>query len=247
MNEKSLFREMAKKVHPDMGMGSEFASGAKMREVIANKNNPHVLLNLARQWGLNLNGTFDGSAFDRKASDFARNVYETVVGAIIRHTVRYRRKVQTVRGVIVGIREITKGYRRGGREFKVYDFESNQIWTMKTVSKEPFDQIVGMADKSVVNQGKEKFDHSKRVQKSIAKSKQDLADMHFQRLGLKKNKSYDFKGVDVLIRYKGGSEEWEQLTRTTPKSAYIRCYGYKNNERRINIASILDTRYYRRN
>ena len=60
MNDKSLYREIAKQVHPDM-TNSEFASGSKMREVIANKNNPHVLLNLARQWGLNLNGAFDGA------------------------------------------------------------------------------------------------------------------------------------------------------------------------------------------
>jgi len=239
MNDKSLFREMAKKVHPDMSTGSEFASGSKMREVIKNKDNPFVLLNLARQWGLNLNGTFDGSTFDKKARNFAGQVFETVVGAIIRHEIRYKRKIQIVRGVIVGIREITKGYRRGGYEFKIYDFQSNQTWMMKTLSREPFDRIVGMADDSVVNEGKEKFEYNKIANKRITKRKQDIADVHFERLGLKKNKRYSY--VDVLVRYKQG-QEWEELTRTTPKSVYVRCYGYKNNERRIPIDSILDVR-----
>jgi len=239
MNDKSLFREIAKKVHPDMSTGSEFASGSKMREVIKNKDNPFVLLNLARQWGLNLNGAFDGSAFDRKARTFAGTVFETVVGAIIRHEVRYKRKTQIVRGVIVGIREITKGYRRGGCEFKIYDFKSNQIWSMKTLSREPFDRIVGVASNDMVNEGLEKFESNKQIGKANAKRKQDMADYHFERLGLKKNKSYSF--VDVLVRYKEGPK-WKELVRTTPKSVYIRCYTYKNNERRINISSIDDIR-----
>jgi len=238
MNDKSLFREMAKQVHPDM-TNSEFASGSKMREVIANKNNPHVLLNLARHWGLDLNGAFDGFKFDRKANDFAQNVYETVVGAIIRHTIRYKRKIILVRGVIVGIREITKGYSRGGREFKIYDFASNQIWTMKSNNKTPFDKIVGMAEGSLVDDGLARFEQSKQYKKAVAKTKQVRADSNFERLGLQANKHYG--SMSVYVKYKGGMVKKETLIRTTPKSAYVRCYGYKNNERRIPIASVVDT------
>ena len=239
MNDKSIFREMAKKVHPDMS--SEFASAAKMREIIANKNRPHILLKLAQQWGLNLDGSFNKFAFDQKADGFARTVYEAVVGAIIRHTFTHKRRTKVLRGVIIGIRNITKGRLSGGYEFKIYDFENNDIWNMKTMETNPF-TIVGMADKDIVNEGQQKVEFNKSQKKTVAKIKQTNADNHFDRLGLKKNKRYDSMGYQVLIRYKGGISKWEDLIRTTPKSAYIHCYGYKNDERRINISAIENKR-----
>ena len=239
MNDKSLFRNIAKQVHPDM-TNSEFASGSKMREVIQNKNNPHVLLRLAQKWGLNLDGTFNSFAFDKKAEDYARTVYETVVGAIIRHSVLHKRKITMVRGVIVGIREITKGYSKGGREFKIYDFENTHLWTFKTMNREPFDKIVGMSDESIVNEGKEKFEHSKQMKKMVAQHKQNAADNHFDRIGLQSGKRYG--NIEVTVGYRGGVRKVETLIRTTAKSAYVYCFGYKNNERRIPIGSVVNIR-----
>jgi len=237
MNDKSLFREIAKKVHPDMN--SEFTSGAKMREVIANKNRPHVLLNLARKWGLNLDGSFNKFAFDKRADEFARTVYKTVIGAIIRHTFTHKRKIKILRGVIVDIHKIKKGHHSGGFVFKIYDFENNELWNMKTMESNPF-TIVGMADKDIVNEGQEKVEFQKTQKKNIAKHKQKTADDQFKLLDLKKNKRYN--DVEVLVRYKQGPK-WETLIRTTPKSVYIPGYNYKNNERRINIRSIDGSRY----
>lgn len=236
MNDKSLFREMAKKVHPDTQ--SEFASGSKMRQVIENKNNPYVLLNLARQWGLNINGSFDSSAFDKKAENFSENVYNAVVGAIIRHAMP---KGRLLRGVIVGIRRISKGHWKGGREFKVYDFENNQIWRLKSIVEKPFDSIVGMADDSVVNEGIQKFEFSDMVKKDRKIKKQIIANDNFERIGLRNNMNYVSLGMKVLVRYRNVTR-WETLIRTTLKSVYIRCYGYKNDERRIDVRSIIEAK-----
>ena len=105
---------------------------------------------------------------------------------------------------------------------------------MKTMENNPF-TIVGMADKDIINEGQQKIEFGKTQRKSIAVLKQARADAHFERLGLKKNKRYDGKGYKVLIKYRGGLYRWENLIRTTPKSIYIRSFGYKNDERRINI------------
>jgi len=232
MTGKTLFRQMAGQVHPDKSTQSEHASGARMRTVLKHRNEPEVLLALARKWGLQLDGSFDNTTFDRNSSE---SIFKAVVGAIVKHQFTYRRGDRAIRGVIVNVREITKGYRRGAFEYKLYDFADGTIWTLKAYSDQPFDKIVGMADEFTLQEGQDKLDNIVEGRKTIAKIKQERADDFFSRLGLKKNKNYRGAGLRVLIEFKNDIYQWHELLRTTPKSVYIP-NGYK--ERRIPVHSV---------
>jgi hypothetical protein len=228
----TLFRDIAKQVHPDMSTHSQHASADKFREAFKHRNEPAVLLELARKWGLQLDGSFDSKTFDRNASEA---IFEAVVGAIVKHNFSYNRGSRAIYGVIIKIRKITKGYRKGANEFKLYDFKDGTIWTLKTFEKQPFDKVVGMADKFTLNEGKDKLDNIVQSNKTVAKIRQARADDFFANLGLKKNKNYMGSGLRVLVEYKNDIYRWEVLIRTTPKSVYIPS-GSK--ERRIPIHSV---------
>ncbi len=232
MTSKTLFRQMAGQVHPDHSSHSEHASGAKMREVLKYRNEPAVLLDLARKWGLQLDGSFNNTTFDRNSSEA---IFKAVVGAIVKHQFTYRRGDRAIRGVIVNVREITKGYRKGAFEYKLYDFKDGTIWTLKAYSDQPFDKIVGMADDMTLKQGKDKADSIVQGNKTIAKLKQERADDFFSGLGLRKNKNYMGSGLRVLIEYKNDVYKWHVLIRTTPKSVYV---PNGSRERRIPIHSV---------
>jgi len=235
MTNKDLFRQMANQVHPDKSTISPHASGAKMREVLKHRNEPEVLLVLARKWGLQLDGSFNTDTFDRNSSDFAQNVFEAVVGSIIKHNFTYSRAGKALHGVVVNIRTVTKGYRRGAFEYKIYDFADGTIWTLKSYEKQPFDKVVGTADGMTLKTGKDKVDRINAGNKAIKKMRQDRADDFFSKFGLKKNKNYMGSGLRVLIEYKDGYYRWHELIRTTPKSVYIP-NGHK--PRRIPISSV---------
>lgn len=232
MTGKTLFRQMAGQVHPDKSTQSEHASGARMRTVLKHRNEPAVLLALARKWGLQLNGSFDDTTFDRNSSDA---IFKAVVGAIVKHQFTYRKGDRAIRGVVVNVRTITKGYRKGAFEYKLYDFKDGTIWTLKAYSEQPFDKIVGMADDMTLKEGKDKADRIVEGNKTIAKMKQERADDFFSGLGLKKNKNYMGSGLRVLVEYKGDIYKWHVLIRTTPKSVYVP-NGLK--ERRIPVHSV---------
>lgn len=232
MTGKNLFRQMAGQVHPDKSTISPHASGAKMREVLKHRNEPGVLLALARKWGLQLDGSFNTNTFDRNSSEA---IFKAVVGAIVKHQFTYRRGDRAIRGVIVNVRKITKGYRKGAFEYKLYDFKDGTIWTLKAYSDQPFDKIVGMADDTTLKQGKDKAESIVEGNKTIAKIKQARADDFFANLGLKKNKNYMGSGLRVLVEYKNDIYKWHVLIRTTPKSVYV---PNGNKERRIPIFSV---------
>jgi len=235
MTNKNLFRQMAGMVHPDKSTISPHASGAKMREVLKHRNEPEVLLVLARKWGLQLDGSFDSNAFDRNSSAFASDVFEAVVGSIIKHNFTYKRGDSALHGVVVNIRKITKGYRKGAFEYKIYDFKDGTIWTLKSFEKQPFDRIVGNADESTLKTGQDKVNRIVSTNKNIAKMKQERADDFFTKLGLKKGKNYMGSGLRVLIEYKNDIYKWHVLIRTTPKSVYV---PNGSRERRIPIHSV---------
>jgi len=235
MTGKTLFRQMAGMVHPDKSTTSPHASGAKMREVLKYRNEPEVLLALARKWGLQIDGSFDSNAFDRNSSAFASDVFEAVVGSIIKHNFTYKKGDSALHGVVVSIRKITKGYRKGAFEYKIYDFKDGTVWTLKSYEKQPFDKIVGNADDMTLKTGQGEVDRINAGNKAVKKLRQDMADNSFTRIGLKKNKMYQGSGVYVLIAYKGDIYKWHELIRTTLKSVYI-LNGYK--ERRIPVGSV---------
>jgi hypothetical protein len=235
MTNKSLFRQMAGQVHPDKSTISEHASGAKMREVLKHRNEPGVLLALARKWGLQLDGSFNTNTFDRNSSEFAGRVFEAVVGAIVKHSFTYGRGGKSIYGVIVSIRKITKGYRKGANEFKLYDFADGTIWTLKTFDKQPFNKVVGMSVNGELREGKDKLNDIIRGNRAVKKLRQNRADDFFSSLGLKKDKNYMGSGLRVLIEYKNDIYKWHVLIRTTPKSVYV---PNGNKDRRIPISSV---------
>ncbi len=223
---KSLFRTLAFETHPDRG-----GDAARFREVVKVQTDFASLVTLANRWGIKIDGIPNTSA--------GRAALEAIVGAIIRHGFTYKRKSQVLYGVIVNIRTITKGYSKGAREFKIFDLRAGTIWTLKSREIQPFDEVVTMADISQLNEGQEKIERMKQFTKMKKLAKQNEADSHFDRIGLFPGKSYRHDGINVLVEYKGGKMEWETLLRTTPKSVYILKYGYKNDERRIPVSSIL--------
>ena len=242
MTNKSLFRQMAGKVHPDKSTISEHASGAKMREVLKHRNEPEVLLALARKWGLQLDGSFNTNTFDRNSSQFAGRVFNAVVGAIVKHNFSYGRRgnAKSIYGVIVNIRKITRGYRKGANEFKLYDFKDGTIWTLKTFDNQPFDKVVGMSINGELREGKDKLNDIIRGNRAVKKLRQNAADDTFKSIGLKKNKQYQGYGLHVLIKYKNDIFKWHELIRTTPKSVYIP-NGYK--ERRIPVGAVVKIKF----
>lgn len=228
----SLYRSLAKKVHPDFnGGGAEFTR--KMQEVNRFKNDPEMLLKLARQWGLNIDGTFDHDYFDRKSEKFKNKVYDAVVGAIVRRTFQRGRYIYDIRGVIIKIRDIKKGKLRGGKEFFVYNFLTEKIWSFKTIDPNPF-TVVGMADSNDVQRGVDRLTHAKEIQKAKRKSSQELADARFSELGLKKNYNYEKNGLHVEVSISGW---FAKLIRTTAKCVYVK-FSYSDKIRRFNISKV---------
>ena len=134
MTDKSLFRKIAKQVHPDMSVGSDATSGDRMCQAIKFKNDPDMLVRLARKWGLNIDGSFDKKAFNERSEAFKQRVFDAVVGAIIEHTITYKKKLFMVHGVIVNKRKITRGHYKNATEFKIYNFRDNSILVLKPSS-----------------------------------------------------------------------------------------------------------------
>uniref|UniRef100_A0A6M3JXS2 Uncharacterized protein n=1 Tax=viral metagenome TaxID=1070528 RepID=A0A6M3JXS2_9ZZZZ len=243
MINKNLFREIAKQVHPDLnGNGAGF--NAKMQEVNKFKNNPEILLRLAKQWGLNLNGSFDDIKFDRKASDYKERVYHCVVGAIIRHSYKYKFKNKSVRGVITKIRTIKKGKYVGAFEFTVYNFIDNSLFKLKTRNLEPF-IVVGMAHDDDLQLGWKAEEDIKEHKKEMSNYKRYLSLPVFSKLGIDTNTSYINSNTSVMINYKGGPK-WKRLVRTTEKSVFIwetERDRLNNKQRRISIKHIMKLNY----
>lgn len=223
---KTLFRKMVFETHPDQGGSAE-----KFREVMKNRSDYNALMMLAKKWNLKIDGIDNFETASEKL--------EAIVGALIKHAFTYKANQKSLYGVIIDIRKINKGYHKGANEFKVFDLESGIIWSLKTYEKQPFQEVIAIADLKDLKTGQEKDNQLKQYKKSVEQTKNQIADQHFYRLGLRKNKSYYGMGVDVLIQYKSGNQRWDQLCRTTAKSVYIVCNGYKNNERRIPISSII--------
>ena len=233
---KTLFRDIAKQVHPDVN-GGTVNSTKMMQEAIKHRNNGDMLLNLARKWGLNINGSFDAKAFD--GHDFDEKVFDIVVGAIVKYGFQHNRKMKTIRGVLFNIRVITSGYLKGAKEYSIYDFATQVIWKHKSYDIPGF-KVVGMASPEDLQEGR---DRQKRI-KDIKKARNDYrgktARIKFVALGLRSNKNYS--GKEVLIEYRGG-EKWKKLIRTTPKCVFIEEYPYSK-PRMVKIASVLDVRSY---
>jgi hypothetical protein len=232
----SLYTDMAKQVHPDVSS----VPNAKdmMQEVNKWKSNPDMLMNLARKWGLSVDGkTFDEDKFKKAAGSFTEKVYNAVVGAIV----TWASRKGNVRGVIIKVRTITRGRLKGATEYSVFDFKDNGIWKVQCF-RHTFD-IVGMADNDDLKIGLDVQDRIKDNKKAVKNMKQSVADAKFASLGLVKNLNYVKLGnYGVQINYRGG-KEWKRLVRTTPKSVYIWESDYHkeiNKQRRIPIKHILD-------
>jgi len=228
---KPLFRKIAKQVHPDLSVSSDAASDDRMCQALKHKNDPDMLVRLARKWGLNIDGTFDEKAFNERSKDFAKRVFDAVVGAIVFHRITYKKRLMVVRGVIVNKRSITRGHFKNATEYKVYNFVDGGIFVLKTFSRQPFDNIMGMADTEQLNNGIEKVNRIKENKKARAAYRQELANNNFASLGIISNYSYN-GSYKVLVNYKDGAR-WETLIRTTAKCVFI------SSGRRINVRSIL--------
>lgn len=231
-----VFRKLAKQVHPDLNGGSVEAT-KRMQEVLKFRNNPDMLLALARKWGLRIDGTFDSNAFDQKAEQTRQEqVFDAVVGAIVKHYFHRRNRLYFVRGVIVNIRKIKRGKFSGGREYTVYNFMDRSIVKLKSHRVNPFDSIVGYAHTDQLEDGKEQFRIAKEAKKRQEEYKQARANNQFIWLGLAKNLDYRDLNRQVLINYSYGAV-WRDLVRTTPKSVYVDEGGQK--PRRISIHKVL--------
>ena len=236
MTNKSLFRTIAKQVHPDMSVCSNTASGDRMVQAIKFKDDPDMLIRLARKWGLNIDGSFNENAFNKRSEEFKQRIFEAVVGAIIQHTIMYKKKIIIIRGVIVNKRKITRGYYKNAIEFKIYTFKDGGIFVLKSFNDQPFDKLIGMADEYQINEGIEKIKTIKDNKKAVAAIRQNIANGYFKQLNLIPNCNYQrHHNFKVLINYKGGAK-WEDLVRTTAKCVFIK------GGRRINIKSVLEAK-----
>jgi len=230
----SLFRELAKQVHPDVN-GSSVNANKMMQEVLANRNNESVLRDLARKWGLRLDGSFDDNAFNAKsASERTERVFEAVVGAIVRYSFRHKRHYMSIRGVITGIRTIQKGKMAGAKEYTIYNFSDAKVWKHKSYSTPNFD-IVGMADPDDLRIGQTRVERIKEINKDNNKYRQVQANARFGQLGLRTNKNYDGSSIRVYVSGYG----WRDLIRTTSRCAYFKAL-YSGDEKRANINRVLE-------
>ena len=236
--EQNLFRDIAKQVHPDLNGGSVNAN-EMMKEVIKNRNNGDVLLNLARKWGLKLNGSFDETAFDKRSNGFNEKVFKVVVGAIVKYGFRYKRGTKHVRGVITNIRPITRGHLKGAKEYTIYDFATQAIWKHKDYNT-PGYNVVGMASKDDLQLGLDRQQSIKDNKKAREMHRKDVARSKFQSIGIRPNKTYEFSDMMVLVNYKTGPL-WRKLIRTTAKCVFIEEYKYSK-PRMVKIKSVLDAR-----
>lgn len=237
MNAKNLYRSLAKEVHPDFnGGGADFTR--KMQEVNRFKNDPEMLLKLARQWGLNIDGTFDQDTFDRKSEEFKNAVYDAVVGAVIRHTFYRGRKVYNLRGVIVKVRDITKGKLQGGKEYSIYDFISERIWSFKTLNPKPF-TVVGMADSNDLQRGVECLGLVKEAKKEKVKASKERAVLGFSRIDLMQDFDYEKAGFNWKVEVIINRSYWVMnLVRTTAKCVYVRG-NYSEKLHRVNVDKVV--------
>jgi len=236
MTASVLFRQVAKQIHPDLNNGDSRFNDM-MRQAIENRNDTDVLLRLARQWGLNIDGSFNSDTFDTKAKDYSKRVYEAVVGAIIKWVVNYKRKSILVRGVITKVRPITKGKYQGAVEYSIYDFQRGNIWKTKAF-KHGFD-VIGMADDNQLEDAIIVQDRIKDSKKRRNEYYQDLADNQFRYIGLKGDKDYNGMGYWVYITDKRGYGDWWALDRTTKKCVYARRYG---NSKRFRVKDVINVK-----
>jgi hypothetical protein len=235
---KTLFRDIAKQVHPDLNGGTVNAN-KMMQEAIKHRNNGDMLLNLARKWGLNINGSFDEKVFNNRSKGFDRKVFDLVVGAIVNYGFIHKRKMKTIQGVLFKIRNITRGRLEGAKEYSIYDFRTQTIWKHKTFDKPRF-KVVGMASPDELQEGRDTQQRIKNNKKERDAYYNAKAKEKFRSVGIKPNKNYEFHDMMVLVNYKTGPQ-WKKLLRTTAKCAFVEEYKY-HKPRMIKIRSILDAR-----
>ncbi|MBU0846709.1 hypothetical protein KKH23_05915 [Patescibacteria group bacterium] len=238
MSKMSLFRDIAKQVHPDLN-GNSVNATKMMQEAIKYRNNDSMLLSLARRWGLNLNGTFNENLFNKKSdSRGSTGVFDIVVGAIVKYAFVRGNKNISIKGVIISIRTITKGRFRGASEYSIYDFPARMVWKHKSFSKPNF-EVVGQASKDELQVGQDTQQRIKDSKKMAGYTRQNIANDRFRTLGLLKNKIYMGRGMSAYINYKGGPE-WREIVRTTSKCVFVR--ESLIGERMINIKSVLEVK-----
>ena len=171
----SVYTDLARKVHPDISNIPDATK--KMQEVNKYKNNPSILLSLAKKWGLSLDGkNFDNSKFEKRSTEYSNRVYEAVVGAIISTTLRRSNRTINVRGVITKVRLIKRGKHTGATEYTIYNFANGTFYKYTTVRKP---NIVGMADDRDIEIGVNKMKGIENNKKNIQKQKNEICRSKF--------------------------------------------------------------------
>lgn len=235
----SVFRDLAKAVHPDVCNHPDATE--MMKQVLVNRYNTDALLSLARKWGLKLDGSFDSNAFNEKSfNERSERVFEAVVGSIVRYAFNHKLSTVMIEGVIIKIRSITKGRLAGAKEYSIYNFRDQRIWTHKSFTT-PGWTIMGMASESELKAGQEKQDHIKNSKKVYDNLKKINANECFRRYGITPNKNYNALGYEVEIRFRGGYR-WCRLIRTTSKCVYIPKFDGSSLQRRISVDYIVGVR-----
>lgn len=230
---KTLFRTIAKQVHPDMSSFSKHTSAERMRQVIKYKDNIDMLIKIAGQWNLDV----DINKLNSKHENFKKEVFDTIVGALIKHTFVYRKKSLTIDGVIINIRLIKKGNFKNYIEYKIFDLKTKIIYIFKYNEKNPFSEVLGMADNNLMDHCLLLLNRNKNIKKQNKKRRQDNADQMFSRFNLLKNTNY--KNHIIIIHFRqDGLIRKRKLLRTTNKYLF---FSTNNHISRVHIKNVLKT------
>lgn len=227
----SIYREMVKLTHPDV---NQVDSLEKIKEVNKFKNSPHILIKLAKKWGLNI----DFSKY-KNIEEESERIYNDIIGCIVLYFVsKGRGKSVLSKGVIVSKTTFKSGKYAGQPKFVVFDRISGKYKHIKSyssiVGKLSSEDTIAFLDsyENYLNRKKEK----KKNQKDYDK---DHSHNLFKKFGLVQKKDYSKDGIRVRVII-NSNIYISPLIKTTNEFVYIPWLKNKSGLKRIHIKNVME-------
>jgi len=219
----SLYRLLAKKVHPDLN-GNSSITNELMKELNAAKNDNMKLMALAQKWGFDISSnSWNEKKFQEacgeNSSKEERRAIRIIIGTVVEYVYRKGWQDYYVKGVITKVRDITRGKWKGGKEFTIYDITSKTILKVKTFDPTRiFTPLAISRDK--VEEGLLVEKQIKEAEKRRKNFRNDMFKSIFESLGLEPSRDYSFHNLEVLVLDRWGFR-WLRLIKTTPQKVVV--------------------------
>ena len=228
------FRELAKKIHPDLNPGITDA-GKKMAEAVRWKFNESMLFRLACNWGLVPGHRPEQSETkqETRRPDFTSDGPTVTVikeGDVIRHTYVKRHRLYSLFLVVAKI-ERSKG------KYKIGMVNNGRIYTVlrETLNDSSTFRVNNAANDADLAYAREVYDRHQERKDFARKARKEYKEEQAKATGIQSDTNYVGQNSWVRFRNRSG---WFKVVRTTAKRVYFQMDNDIQEVKFANISSI---------